>query len=91
MAFEAYNASRGGVTYDGKPIPPWGEVGDEVRAAWEASASAVMHLAYEIAQDEADEQMDLPGSARRVQMRIYGSVGAPVGWHLHHSNDDETE
>lgn len=42
IAFEAYNESKGGKTYDGKPIPPWGEVGDEVRKAWDAAADAVI-------------------------------------------------
>ena len=39
IAFEAYNEKKGGKTYDGKPIPPWSEVGDEVRGAWEFAAS----------------------------------------------------
>lgn len=40
IAFEAYNASKGGLTYDGKPIPPWSEVPDAsgVKQAWEAAA-----------------------------------------------------
>lgn len=45
IAFEAYNESKGGKTYDGKPIPPWGTLTDEtglaVRRAWEAAAQAV--------------------------------------------------
>jgi hypothetical protein len=41
IAFEAYNEAKGGVTYDGKPIPPWEDVGDAVRSAWEAAARAV--------------------------------------------------
>lgn len=31
IAFESYNASKGGVTYDGRPIPPWDMVGAEVQ------------------------------------------------------------
>lgn len=42
IAFEAYNVAKGGVTYDGKPIPPWSEVGDAVRGAWENAAAAVV-------------------------------------------------
>lgn len=42
IAFEAYNESKGGKTWDGKPIPPWGDVGDEVRNGWEAAAFAVV-------------------------------------------------
>lgn len=44
VAFEAYNDAKGGLTYDGKPIPSWDtltdEVGLSVRAAWEAAAVA---------------------------------------------------
>lgn len=43
VAFDAYNAAKGGKTYEGKPIPPWDAVGDEVRAAWEVSANAVLN------------------------------------------------
>ena len=42
VAFEAYNESKGGLTYDGKPIPPWDELsGDKaaVHRAWEAAAA----------------------------------------------------
>lgn len=42
-AFDAYNESKGGKTHDGKDIPEWADLGDEVRAAWEAAANAV-HL-----------------------------------------------
>jgi len=44
IAFEAYNESKGGLTYDGKPIPPWDTLhGDKaaVQLAWEAAAQAV--------------------------------------------------
>lgn len=43
VAFEAYNESKGGLTYDGKPIPPWDELsGDRaaVHSAWEVAARA---------------------------------------------------
>lgn len=62
LAFEAYNNAKGGVTYDGKPIPPWDAVGDDVRAAWEAAAQAVndVSLAASIAAVEStvDEVCD---------------------------------
>jgi len=48
VAFEAYNTSKGGLTYDGKPIPPWsaleGETGEAVKRAWEDAAQAVLRL-----------------------------------------------
>jgi len=45
IAFEAYNESKGGRTYDGKPIPPWEAIenrgdGHGVKIAWEAAAEA---------------------------------------------------
>ena len=45
IAFEAYNESKGGLTYDGKPIPPWHELsGDRaaVHRAWEVAAVAAV-------------------------------------------------
>ena len=47
VAFEAYNESKGGLTYDGKPIPPWdtlsgNAVGESVQRAWEPAAPAVL-------------------------------------------------
>jgi hypothetical protein len=45
IAFESYNISKGGLTYDGKPIPPWSSLTDEtgqaVKEAWENAAMAV--------------------------------------------------
>lgn len=36
--FAAYNTRAGGLTWDKKPIPPFDEVGDAVRANWIAAA-----------------------------------------------------
>lgn len=44
VAFEAYNAARGGLTHDGKPTPPWDALGDGVRAGWEAAARATVDV-----------------------------------------------
>lgn len=41
IAFEAYRASRGGKNHDGTPTPGWGQLGEGVRAGWEAAAQAV--------------------------------------------------
>jgi hypothetical protein len=89
IAFEAYNEKKGGLTYDGKPIPPWSDVGDAVRAAWEASALAVLHVAYDLAMEEADDQPDEGGTARRVQMRLFDVAGRPDAWLLEGDGDDE--
>lgn len=42
VAFKAYNKSTGGLTWDKKPIPPWAEIPDGVKAAWETAANAVI-------------------------------------------------
>lgn len=39
--FDAYNEAAGGLTHDGKPIPTWDKLTDQVRANWEAGAKAV--------------------------------------------------
>lgn len=43
LAFEAYNnaGSNPGKTWDGKPVPAWESLGDDVRAKWCAAALAV--------------------------------------------------
>ena len=41
IAFNAYKEAKQGTTYDAKPIPMWDVLGDDVRQAWEAAASAV--------------------------------------------------
>lgn len=41
IAFDAYSASKGGVTYDNKPIPPWENVGPDVQKGWIVAALAV--------------------------------------------------
>ncbi|MDB4996731.1 MAG: hypothetical protein JWM74_4163 [Myxococcaceae bacterium] len=46
VAFEAYNASTGGKTYDGKAIPPWYAISPRIQDAWRAAARAcVQHTA----------------------------------------------
>lgn len=36
----AYSAAAGGVTYDGKPLPNWGNLGPDRQACWQAVADA---------------------------------------------------
>ena len=48
IAYEAYNEAKGGLTYDGKPIPSWDSLpekpgGREVMAAWESAAKAARY------------------------------------------------
>lgn len=42
--FDAYRASKNGVTYDGKPIPEWADLTDDVRQGWRDGARAVFDL-----------------------------------------------
>lgn len=38
--WEAYCKKAGGVTFDGKPLPTWDELGADRRACWQAAADA---------------------------------------------------
>lgn len=37
--WDAYAKQAGGVTFDGKPLPTWDELGDDRQACWAAAAS----------------------------------------------------
>ncbi len=39
-AFEAYCGAMDGITYDGKPIPIWQNLPDNVKVAWQTAAQA---------------------------------------------------
>jgi hypothetical protein len=41
-SFEAYNSHgpRAGLTHDGKPVPAWPDLSDDVRAKWAAAEKA---------------------------------------------------
>jgi hypothetical protein len=41
IAWEAYAASVGGTTFDGKPLPTWDELGDRQKEGWRAATKAV--------------------------------------------------
>ena len=42
IAFEAYNADRGGVNYRGEKTPDWEELPEGIRHAWEVAAEAAV-------------------------------------------------
>lgn len=42
--FAAYNEQAGGLTWDGKPIPPWENTGPKVQANWRAAARRAREL-----------------------------------------------
>lgn len=68
VAFEAYNEAKGGVTWDGKPIPPWGEVGEEVQQAWKAAAEAAVGLDF--VQVAAQAHYDLRSAIGRLALML---------------------
>lgn len=41
VGYEAYAEKAGGKTYDGKDMPAWDDVGQEVQDRWEAAARAI--------------------------------------------------
>lgn len=41
-AFIAYNNERGGVNFLGEPTPPWDDLPQGIRDAWEKAAEAVL-------------------------------------------------
>jgi hypothetical protein len=41
IGYAAYLKSSGGKTWDGKPCPPWSELGTEVRRHWAIAAWAI--------------------------------------------------
>lgn len=68
---DAYNAVRGGLTHDGKPIPAWNELPEGIRAAWEASAQAVAEHVQE--QTEQQARRDAAGILQAAAAR-YGQL-----------------
>lgn len=55
IAFDAYNKQAGGKTWDGKDIPPFDEVGEKVRANWQAAVQSVLEaINHEELQSDSD-------------------------------------
>jgi hypothetical protein len=40
MAYDAYAMSKGGTTWDGKPMPNYEDIGEDVQTAWVAAVVA---------------------------------------------------
>jgi hypothetical protein len=46
-AYDAYNDARGGVAYDGSPIPPWDQVNEGIQQGWARGAQAIVNTLIE--------------------------------------------
>ena len=46
IAWDAYSKAVGGVTFGGKPLPDWKDVGEKQKAGWQAAIEAVFEAAY---------------------------------------------
>lgn len=68
--FEAYNAQgpNPNKTWDGKDVPPWEQLGDQVQGKWLAAARAAPHHTnlLEIAQASAGPATAIPGGPPTV-------------------------
>ncbi|QUI32427.1 hypothetical protein [Streptomyces alfalfae] len=40
-AYAAYSEVTGGRTHDGRPMPAWTDLGEEIQAAWTVAASTL--------------------------------------------------
>ncbi len=47
-AYEAYGVSVGGTTWDGKPIPKWGDIQERQRDGWRAAVKAAFAKRVEV-------------------------------------------
>jgi hypothetical protein len=55
VAYEAYAASTGGKTFDGREMPTWDELPVRIQVAWGAAAKAVAKQVYAAVQAAEDE------------------------------------
>lgn len=57
----AYAKQAGGVTFDGKPLPTWDELGEERQSCWIAAASVaadrIEHLERELAEERHSREV----------------------------------
>lgn len=86
VAFEAYRAEVGGLTFDGKPIPGWDELhGDrlKVQGGWEAAAQAIRQHTQMIAALDAAKGATVKdfreSQASRWQPVDNPAPAAPIG------------
>jgi hypothetical protein len=53
VAYEAYNAARGGKAYDGSPIPGWDVVKPEIQQGWRVAVEAMLEHTLSNAEHES--------------------------------------
>lgn len=53
LGYAAYQHARGGLTFDGKPAPAWGEMPGDIQLGWAASAQAVAEQVAEQCERQA--------------------------------------
>lgn len=65
-AFELYNAGgkNPGKTWDGKPVPTWEGLNDDVRAKWQAGAAGLLAHVDAIVRVVAESKSDLEEQER---------------------------
>ena len=49
--WDAYAKQEGGVTFDGKPLPTWDELGEERQACWKAAAATLLSVLKQLDND----------------------------------------
>ncbi|MBW5420262.1 hypothetical protein GKQ77_01585 [Streptomyces sp. BG9H] len=50
-AYAAYGEVTGGLTHDGRTMPPWEDLGEDIQAAWTVAASSL----YQAGADAASQ------------------------------------
>ena len=68
LMWDAYAIQAGGKTFDGKPLPTWGELGDDRQSCWVAAASVT-----------ADRIEKLEAALRKIADIEHEDLPKPVG------------
>lgn len=79
--FQAYNEQAGGLTYDGKPIPPFEEVGEKVQENWKAVARYFLkksHGIYKVSRD-LSENLEIKMLIAQIEEKDSIIFGLAVG------------
>jgi hypothetical protein len=85
LMFDAYSAQAGGVTWDGKPIPPFDAVGPKVQASWIAAARAAREALVPVTLS-ADVHPEGPAATGDV-VSLAAAADASEWWTLAYETD----